>query len=175
MVTITQLPGDWREVNTRLQNVRRRLQRSGFAFEWCYSVEANPRATGHHAHLLVHGPSSPPAAAWTAHATHAGFGMVHVQETRPTKAWWYLMKSVVTSEDLPLPAAEVAIAGHLVLNGGRLINASRQFWRDTDGRVLPGMAAAVAVCRTGHSQQDDEWIVVPEAFLDRYLIGLAPH
>jgi hypothetical protein len=155
------LVGDiWARIRFNLNVFRRNLRRLGFAVQDAFHVEANPLGTGHHAHLWTWGPSLLDEAAVSEAAVRAGMGReVWVgHRERPAGApLWYGMKTVLDFAHPTQLAPE--ISQYLELNGGRLLHASRGFWRDAEGReIRGGVRAAAKLARRQGS--DDEWAIV---------------
>lgn len=133
--TLTQVGSTWEVVHQRVRNLRDRLSRSRYRFEWAWVVEQ--AHVGSHVHALVRG-QAPSRQALSQHAQGAGMG--HVVDVRPVDRTSdavhvarYLLKGVTVDHQ-----------HHLELNGGqRLLHTTRSFWH-ADGRPVGTMREAVA-------------------------------
>lgn len=135
LVTLTQVGDTWPQTRARMTALQQTLRRrsAGLALAWV--VES--ASAGRHVHAMVHGPV-PDRASWSAFAQRAGMGRqvdVRVVRETPLRVGQYLLKEMHRD---PL--------GHLDLNGGRLVHASRTYWR-VDGRQVRGARAAIVASR----------------------------
>jgi hypothetical protein len=151
---------EWRAIRSNMNNFRRNLRRAGLSVENVFHVEANPGGTGHHAHLWTWGPTLLDEPTISDAAARAGMGQeVWVgRRDRPDGApLWYGMKSVLDAADPVALAPE--ICDFLEINGGRLLHASRGFWRDAAGHpIRGGVRAAAKLAR--REQRSDDWAIV---------------
>lgn len=126
LVTLTRVGDDWQTIRARMARVRHRLKAvSDVAVDWAWTVERNPRGTGHHVHAAKRG-------TWLSHAalTHAarreGVGHVWVSPASSVGApERYLTKY--------LGKGVREWSAYLALNGDRLIHTTRGFWLDDQG------------------------------------------
>jgi hypothetical protein len=133
-----------------------------------WAVEENPAGTGHHVHGVQYGSFVKQA---TLSSIADGVGMGRVVDIRrlgsksggsryPLKALAgtaYTLKGAVESEQ------------HLARNGGRLIHASRGYWRDFNGRPVAGVREAVKTAlRAKYGLlEPGRWLLVREKDLGR--------
>lgn len=134
---------DWQTARARIKRVRYDIRRAGFEWNDCYHVERNPRGTGYHAHWFQHGEYV------SQHVLQElcqkrGMGYPFVQKWEPTsiRAHGYVLKQA-TGYGLKGAHRSDTLREYLANNGGRLVHASRGFWRDGEsGGRLAGMDAA---------------------------------
>jgi len=139
------------EIRQRVRKFHRLLRRQGRQVEHAYSVEPNPRGTGNHIHGWTWG--SPitleelqDAATGAGMGAEVWIGPAHVLPTTPPMIK-YGLKSVL---DYPPGVTEMwpEAREFLELNGGRLLHATRGFWRDGETEEpIPGVRPAIAVAR----------------------------
>lgn len=136
----------------RMKRFHRVMRRGGEAFSHAYSVERNPRGTGTHLHGWVHGtPVQEARVAEAAVAAGMGaetwVGTVKTYHGRSGPMIKYGLKSVL---DRPDNVQELwpEATDFLRLNGGRLVSATRGFWRNgQSGQTLAGVRPAIAAAR----------------------------
>jgi hypothetical protein len=144
-VRLSKLTGEWQRDRRRINKTVERLRERGYKVEWAYHLEENPRETGFHAHAWQHGDYVPQDELQDV-CRSAGLGIPFInrmrQRTGRSGGVSYGLKGVrygMKSEDL---------SGFLDLNGGRLVHATRNFWRDgVDGERLT-LESARALVRT---------------------------
>ncbi len=142
-LTLTLVGEDWATVRARMFRLRHHVVQEVGSVEWCWSVEPNPRGTGHHVHAFQRGVFVPQARLselarregmgfrcdirrWQANAGAEAYGL---------KGVGYGLKGVAGVE-----AGEV----YLAENGGRLTHQSRGFFA---GGVRAAEARGVAAAR----------------------------
>jgi hypothetical protein len=136
LMTLTQVGKDWAEVHTLMTRFRRELTRAGWRMSYAYVVEPH-RSGGLHVHALVHG-EVPDVPAVSELAQQVGMGWrVDLREWDGSDGL-YLVKMAMAPETL---------TQFLVLNGQRLIHATRDYWRTPEGHALAGMDAAIVEAR----------------------------
>ncbi len=159
------LVGDsWEVVRGRMARVKHGLGVLGYRFEWVWTVEANPRGTGHHAHFWQHGDYVPqPALQGVAAREGMGYPWIgRFQANRPSdgaqgpSAVTYGMKGV--GYGLKGAAAVSGLPEHLRLNGGRLQHHSRGFFRQGEEQLTKVEAVDRAV-RLVHGDELDCWVM----------------
>lgn len=126
---LTQFPEDWQQGRQKMRNFRRYLQRRGFAWEHAWTIEPNPKGTGHHVNVLQKGSYVPQALlqdVWGA--------IVHVQAIRGATGAQavgkYSLKEArrVAGYSLKNGAQGGDVTrAHLEANGGRLVHLSRGY------------------------------------------------
>lgn len=130
------LVGDsWGEIQPRMRQVVRRLRNEIITFEHVWHVESNPGGTGNHIHGWSWG-ARPSMPLLSDAAFRAGMGenvdvrrWITRQSEDPMIA--YGMKGALAESSRT--ALSPATKDFLALNGGRLVHASRSFYRDGAG------------------------------------------
>jgi hypothetical protein len=146
LLTLTQVGESWATVRVRMRRLRHRLVNDVGAVQWVWSVEPNPRGTGHHVHAEQYG-AFVPVRRLSALARREGMGQVvdiRRIRMRVDVSSRYLVKLAADAYGTKLARGDVEQLGaYLRANGGRqMVHASRGFWRDQDGRPLSGVAEA---------------------------------
>jgi hypothetical protein len=145
MLTFTHVGDDWPVIRSRMNQLRKILQRSGYLLEWAYVVECNFTESRHfhHVHALAHG-DVPDGGTLTEHAQRVGFGPVtDVKALRDVKASArYLFKDQ--------PRWRHYLRHTLYINGGQLVHASRGYWR-VSARPVGSMGRTLRECRATRS------------------------
>lgn len=126
-MTLTQVGEDWHTVRARMKRLRYDLvQDLGVRVEWCWSVEPNPKGTGHHVHAWQRGDFISQARLSDL-ADSKGMGYrVDIRRWHENGGEAYAMKGV----GYGMKGAEASAAGAAFLenNGGRLTHSSRGFF-----------------------------------------------
>lgn len=153
LITLTQVGNDWGTVRSRMFRLRHRLVRELCELHWVWSVEPNPRGTGHHVHAEQYGPFVPQRLL-SAIADRTGMGrVVDVRRVahRVDVSSRYLVKLAADAYGTKLARGDMEqLATYLRANGGRqLVHASRGFWRGQDGRKLSGVGEARKLAQGG--------------------------
>ena len=168
MVTLNLLPEKFPDIKRCMQRLRERLTYRGWEFEWAYGVEQPNPTTPPHVHILVHGQRVPPDDVWVEQATQSGFDVDHRPRTSRGSDT-YLFKKVSKVKYGGWSDGLDAIDAHLELNGGRIIHATRSFWRDHSGEPIAGMDEAVRIARQAVANDDSsDWILIGETNIARY-------
>lgn len=162
-MTLTQVGNTWPVVRNRMKLVRHRVAATGARWEWCWSVEPNPRGTGHHVHAWQRGDFLPQRELSNI-ARREGAG--HVVDIRRwdqggREEAGYGLKGVTYGTKLA--SGEDSAEAFLAANGGRLTHQSRGWW--TLGTAKAEEAAAVQLHRAG---KPPEWTVVEASHVRRY-------
>lgn len=135
---------DWQTVRMRVGRWRYRIRQVAPGWQDCWHVEPNPSGSGeHHVHGLAWGPYLPIETARRA-AEREGLGSwLGLRRIRGLQsAAMYGVKLAA------LAASAYSVKGvddlelFLEANGGRMVHASRGFWRDGGGASLPGVGVA---------------------------------
>ena len=153
LITLTGVGYPWARAQRQMQSLRQRLRRRGLEVEWCWTVEANPRETGHHLHAAQHG-SFIPQAMLSESAASVGMGEVAWIErarTGPQGAHYGLKGALYPMKGASDPGA--ALWSFLDVNGGRLHHHTRGFFRDGPGGK---MLTAVEARRRAMPRGEDE-------------------
>lgn len=141
LLTVTAVGSSWPEVVDRMKRLIKSVREAGpvtsFALVW--TVERS-KAGDRHVHALAHG-GVPSTAVLTERSYRLGMGRVDLKRTndcrRPAD---YLLKGVRAN-----------FIEHLDLNGGRMVHATRDYWRAPDGMPLRGQAEAMRASRPAPS------------------------
>lgn len=129
MVTVTRVGDDWGSIRARMKELRYRLVCAERQCDWVWTVEANPRGTGHHVHAWQRG-SYLPQRELSALARRCGMGTVaDVRKwvTPDDDSVGYGLKNASVGYGLKDASGEGSL-GWLALNGGRLTHQSREFF-----------------------------------------------
>lgn len=151
LVLLTGVAAEWSTIRKQINRYRQAVRKLGAHCQDAYHVEENPAGTGNHVHMWGWGGAIDEAVV-SAAANSAGLGLFSgVQQAfvPETGRLVYGMKAVL--EDRDTDGAMTAHAERfLELNGGRLLHATRGYWRDgAKGARLGGVrqAAKVAAAR----------------------------
>jgi hypothetical protein len=144
--TLTLAGREWQTIRGRVRRWRYEVRRRVPRWQDCMHVEPNPSGSGeHHVHGLQWG-QFPPVEVLRSAAERYGFGSwLHVSRLRDVDgASAYGLKLAQLSASAY--SMKLAVGGeletYLEANGGRLVHASRGFWRDGSGERLPGVRVA---------------------------------
>ena len=119
------------------------LRADGHVFEYCWVLELSASLRPN-VHVLSHGDAVSSARFRAALARVGGQG--DIQPVRHLKIISrYCLKLPLTGLDDPNVDASAAMDLHLSLNGGKLLHASRHFWRDGEAQLAGVRAARLAV------------------------------
>jgi hypothetical protein len=157
------LVGDsWQERRNKLKKLRFLLRQAGYKTHEAYHVEPNPNGTGHHAHAWQYGDYLPQGKLQEL-SQQAGMGIPYIEAMKKAKGPVdYGLKGI----DYGLKGidADNGLQTYLVANGGRLVHASRGFWRDQNGNPLAGVREAMAnYARTkGNDEREGTWLLMRE-------------
>jgi hypothetical protein len=155
MVTLTQVGQTWQQVRGRVARFRQILGRGGTPVEYAYHVELNPSGDQQrHLHMWMRGQVSETQIRDA--ATRGGMGQVAlVTAHRPAPGeiplLTYGMKACLQR---PVGATKLwpAAEAFLEANGGRLLHATRRFWRDRDNIPLHNVRQAVRESRAARGR-----------------------
>lgn len=163
-VTLTRVGNDWPTVRGRMKRLRHALAAEVGSWEWVWSVEANPKGTGHHVHCHQRGRFVKQG---TLSRLAAVEGMGRVADIRR----WHDAKGAATSYGMKAvtytfkdATGSVDAAGFLATNGRRLTHQSRGWW--TAGGARDQEAAAI---RDYFGDDDGEWVVVMRGHETRWM------
>lgn len=162
--TLTQVGNDWQTVRARMKRIRYDLQAELPSWSWCWHVEPNPKRTGHHVHFWQRGSYVPQRLLSEVADKRGCGGVVDVRRWRPPTRGGtnYGVKMAGVSYGMKMAEATATQLAYLQANGGRLVHASRRFWRDNIGAPCgqrAGMAAWAA--ETGQAW-GEQWLLVRE-------------
>jgi hypothetical protein len=168
LVTLTQVGDEWQTIRNRVRQLVYRIRSDGVAFEWAWAVERNPKGTGHHVHGVQWG-SFVRQSRLSALAGSVGMGRVADVRRLGSAAGGsrYPLKALAGTAYTMKGAQEGR--EHLLRNGGRLVHASRGFWRDSEGRPVPGVREAVKLAlRASYGDTEaSRWVLAKEGQLGR--------
>ncbi len=151
-VLLTDVGEAWPTIKVRLNRYRQALRKAGQLVQDAYHVEPNPNGTGHHVHQWAWGGQVDGSSVACA-ASSAGLGSFTSIKTAYTPSSGrlsYGLKTIIQGgpECGEMPAMAQR---YLEVNGGRLVHATRGFWRDgASGGRLAGVRAAAVVASQRH-------------------------
>jgi len=156
---------DWQTIRRRVRAVAFDLRHEGFSWNCCWHVERNPRGTGHHVHAFQWGDFVSQRKLQTVcMAQGMGYPDIRKWEQVGTRGAMYGLKHAV-GYGLKGASRKEGLEQYLAANGGRLVHASRGFWREgRDGPHINGIRGArnVALERIyGKRETGDLWKLVP--------------
>ena len=154
LITLTLVGDSWSEVRPRLYRLRHELVQELGEVEWVWTVERNPRGTGHHVHAWQRGDFLPQARL-SEMARRRGMG-----ERVDIRRWKGGGESYALKEAYAVKDA-LAAEGFLAMNGGRLTHQSRRFF---GGPVREVEKSAVAA-KLGENRST--WVVASLAEIHR--------
>jgi hypothetical protein len=160
MVRFSLVGNDWPTTRNRIKQVSHLVRREGYEWHLAYHVEPNPRGTGRHAHGYQRGSFVPQALLQDVCRT-AGMGFPDIRRWEPPKQdpdkpVGYGLKLAGIDYGLKMADTEENLRTYLDCNGGRLVHTTRGYWRDKDGKALPGVREAMTAF--ARSKGDDERI-----------------
>lgn len=162
--TLTQVGNDWQTVRARMKRIAYDLRAAVPEWSWCWHVEPNPKRTGHHVHFWQRGGYVPQALLSRVADSRGCGGVADVRTWKaPTRAGTtYGVKMAGVSYGLKMTEASASQLAYLAANGGRLVHASRLFWRDNIGKAC-GQRAGMAAWAAEHGQSwGERWVLVRE-------------
>jgi len=162
-VTFTQVGDDWQQVRDRMKQAALKIRREVGNNEWVWSVERNPKQTGHHVHAWQRG-AFLPQKFLSEVASNQGMGkVVHVSKLRNVgaasryglKGLTYGLKGVLAENEGEL---------YLGLNGKRLTHQSRGYFASPAGEKMAVRDAEKAALAAANPQEDaGPWILTRSA------------
>jgi hypothetical protein len=161
---LTQVGEDWQMVRARMNRLRYQLRGCGIELSWCWHVEPNPAGTGHHVHYFQRG-GFVPQSLLSELADREGMGRVAtVQRWRPSQAaTTYGVKLAGVRYGLKLAEESDTMNGYLSANGGRLVHASRGFWRNREGEQVGQREAMKSWVQRPEESENGEWVLIRRA------------
>jgi hypothetical protein len=160
-VRLSRVGDDWSTIRSRVKRLTYDVRAAGFSWNVAWHVERNPRGTGHHIHAFQWGDFIDQRKLQRL-AQKRGMGFPDIRA-------WHQVGVVGTAYGMKaatgygMKGAGESLLDYLAINGGRLVHASRGFWRDgpTGGR-LSGIdaARAVAVGRVHGPREPGLWRLV---------------
>lgn len=177
----TLVPGEWAALRKDIARLFQVLDRKGYPLHAVYSCEVNPNGTGHHLNVWWWGPDVPfevlrdaaVALGWGARVSVERFSVDRGGAGYGVKeALGYGMKEAVRDPEVAADQAELSGGQRAFLdrNGGALMHARKNFWRDGVGGVpLSGRRETLRVQRAardasrlaeGHDRQATPWALV---------------
>lgn len=149
LVTLTLAPPDRERRRGQVRDLKYRVRARGYACEWAWNTERNPKGTGFHIHLLQHGDYIPQRELqdlW-------GGRRVDIRAIRATArdvVGLYIVKE-------SLDRSGYIVKESLSLDG-RPVHLSRGYLR---GFKVDEVRAQVREMRFGVKSDGDEWVRVP--------------
>lgn len=154
--TLTQAGDRWPLIQRRMNRLMEFLRRSDYEVQWAWKVECNesrwsdPARHDHHVQGFAHGTRLPSETVIASEAERVGFGLVsqflvlkHGEKHNPRYLWGKKAHEVHL----------LNLGHHLEMNGGRLVHASRSFWR-FQKEPMPNMRAVLAAVRADFSERE---------------------
>jgi hypothetical protein len=157
---LTQVGEDWPTIRNRMKRLRYDLGTRLDGFAWCWQVEPNPAGTGHHVHYWQRGPYVPQSLL-SKLARDRGMGRVAtVKRWCPTKAaTTYGAKLMGVTYGSKLAEKPDTMDVYLATNGGRMVHASRRFWRNREGEQV-GQREAMKSWAQSPEDGDGQWVLI---------------
>jgi hypothetical protein len=124
LVTLTALPDDFQRAREQVRDFARRIRSDGYAWEWAWAIESNPRGTGFHAHGLQHGADKVPVRLIS---ERWGGRVVDIRMLSKPGAGVYAVKEALRVAGYVTKGSQSALSQHLARNGGRAVHWSRGF------------------------------------------------
>jgi hypothetical protein len=157
LVTFTHLPDcdsrdGFQRARQQLYDFTFRVREQGYAWEWGWCIEVNPKGTGFHAHGVQHGDYVPQALLqdlW-------GGRIVDVRALRTPEASVYVVKEAARVAGYITKGGTSDLAAHLARNGGRAAHWSRGF--------LHGRTKREALSEARSALAEGEaltWVLIP--------------
>ncbi len=142
---LTLVGEDWQAVRARVNRFRYVVRQGFSGWEDCWHVEPNPSGDGqHHVHGLAWGPYVP-VERFRGAARRVGLGeWVGLRRVRQedAAAMYGVKLAALSAAAYSLKGVGQDLETFLQANGGRMVHASRRFWRDSGGASLPGVRVA---------------------------------
>ncbi len=176
MIRFSLVGESWDVTRKRTNMVTKLLRGYGYSWHLAYHVEPNPKHTGRHAHGYQRG-SYVPQAVLQDVCQRAGMGFPYIERYEPPKGSKkvidYGLKLAGIDYGLKLADTEESLRTYLDCNGNRLVHATRGYWRDAEGKTLPGVREAMAAfARTkGDDERIGTWELVRADQVDQALHG----
>ncbi len=164
---------EWQQIRNRLKMLAYRIRQAGFEVSWAYHVEPNPKGTGNHAHAWQRGDYLPQAQLQEL-CEREGLGIPYIERVKtPEAAGRYGLKLAGLDYGLKMADAEESAEVYRRLNGGRLVHASRDFWRDENGEQVGQREAMKAWARKTSDGSEHDWRLVRVGDIPRLAEGPA--
>lgn len=150
---------DFQTTRNRVKRVTYQLRKRGYEWQMAWHREPNPKGTGHHTHGWQTGDYVPQALLQEVCQTE-GLGLPWIERMKQeTGAVGYGLKGV--HYGLKMTDADAQAQTYLQANGGRLVHATRGFWRDEHGNPCGQRAAMKAYARLrSNGEGEDSWVLV---------------
>jgi hypothetical protein len=108
----------------------------------------------------------------------SGLGIPYIERYEPPKGdpnkpIGYGLKLAGIDYGLKMAESEASLRTYLDCNGDRLVHATRGYWRDAEGKGLPGVREAMATFARskGGDERIGTWELVRADQVDRALAG----
>ncbi len=170
-MTFTLAGEGWQELRGRMFRLAYDLRQEIGALQWAWSVEPNPKGTGHHVHALQWG-------SFVANNDHVlgvrdstlsrmaqrrGLGRVvdvRLVAGREAAARYPLKMLAAHAYTTKMASDPSTLERYLSANGARLVHVSRGFWRRPDGSSIPSTRVAMREAREAvHGPSDGHWVL----------------
>ncbi len=173
---LTQVGDDFQTVRNRMKQFVYRLRQEVEDVNLAWHVEPNPKGTGHHGHGWHYGRQKLPQARMSAIAAGLGMGeFVRVNKLRcdPAKPIGYGLKLAGVGYGLKATQAQETITTYLDANGGRMVHATRGYWRDGQGNRFQGQREAMTAWarQLGEDEREGTWLLVRDQDVTKALSG----
>jgi hypothetical protein len=149
---LSQAPTDWDVCRQKMRNLPRLLKRRGYRWDQGWTIEINPRGTGHHVNVLQKGDYVPQKV-----LQEVWGSIVHIQAVRtpPAALAGYVLKEAAIVSGYVLKDAQtgVHVMDHLAANGGRLAHVSRGYFPLNPETDKPYTQREVAQSISGEGDQ----------------------
>jgi len=158
-MTLTKVGDDWQVIRGRMKRLQYDLVREIGVCDWVWSVEQNPKGTGHHVHAWQRG-EFVPQARLSELADYNGMGFrVDIRRwySEGKGAESYGLKGI--GYGLKGSAGEESARVYLEVNGARLTHQSRGFF---EGGVRAAEQRGVERARAAGEQQDWQLVRVSD-------------
>lgn len=126
--TFTAVGDSWQTVRSRMRHLAHEVRARGVAWEWVWSVEPNPKGTGHHVHCWQRG-GYVSQRVLSAAADACGMGRVvdvRAWRAQDAEGAGYGLKGITYG--VKGAGAGDGATAWLAANGGRLTHQSRAWW-----------------------------------------------
>jgi hypothetical protein len=138
MIRLSLVGDDWSVIRPRVFRFRYEIVQSGYRnFHWVWSIEPNPKGTGHHLHGYQRGEFVPQRVVCRV-ADSVGMGAnSDIRKWRPRgdgSVTYNSKLALGSTYGMKLVERSESLNRYLDCNGGRLVHASRGFWLDASGK-----------------------------------------
>jgi hypothetical protein len=143
-IRLSLVPSEWAPARRAVNRLLEYVREAGYSIEMAWHLEPNPKGTGAHAHCWQHGDFIPQRQLQEL-SHRAGLGIPYIERVRSQTGRGAAVGYGLKGMGYGMKAADQA--AYLDLNGGRLVHATRGFWRDGKGGSTLTLGAARRVVR----------------------------